>query len=92
MKRFFKTNCPVLALAAVIALTARADEMDLINEWPEHELEFARLVYSDNGTRYWGGAWDTDWPEAEFFFPERGLAVCRESIWATKVPWVNEAS
>jgi hypothetical protein len=68
MERFIKTRSAGLALAALCALTAGADETDLIGVWPDHEFEFARLVYSDGGRSYYGTSWTIDFPEAEFFF------------------------
>ena len=71
MKRFFRKTYPALALTAATAftaLTASADETDLLGVWPEHEFEFARMVYSDNGVGWQGGSWRVDFPEAEFFF------------------------
>jgi hypothetical protein len=75
MKRFFKNGLSglTLALVAVTALLARADEADLIDVWPEYEFEFARMIYSDGGRSYYNPAWTIDFPEAEFFF-QKGVS------------------
>jgi len=36
----------------------------------EHEVEFARLFYSDGGYGWRGGSWRVDWPDAEYHFTE----------------------
>jgi hypothetical protein len=36
--------------------------------WPDHEFEFARLIYTDAGGRYYDRSWTIDFPTAEFFF------------------------
>jgi hypothetical protein len=68
MTRIFKTRLCALALAALFAQAAVADETELLDVWPEHEFDFARLIYTDAGRNYYSPAWTIDFPEAEFFF------------------------
>ncbi|MGD8340397.1 MAG: DUF4159 domain-containing protein [Gammaproteobacteria bacterium] len=53
---------------AVVMLTARGQGSDSLSQWPEHEFDFARLVYSSSGYGRFRGTWDVDYPSAEFFF------------------------
>jgi len=76
MQRFLKTRIPVLGLFVLGALAARGDEADTIDRWPEHEFDFARLVYTFNPYGRGNGDWSTDYPEAEYFF---SLGVSRLS-------------
>jgi hypothetical protein len=55
-------------VAALSIQTAAADEASLIGVWPDHEFEFARLIYRDRGGGLYSPAWTIDFPEAEFFF------------------------
>jgi hypothetical protein len=68
MKRFFKTFLAGVVVAALSIQTAAADEASLIGVWPDHEFEFARLIYRDRGGGLYSPAWTIDFPEAEFFF------------------------
>jgi hypothetical protein len=68
MKRIFKNRVSALAAVALAALSARGDEIDTLDSWPEYELEFARMYYTYNSFGSGSGDWRTDWPEAEFFF------------------------
>ena len=67
MKRKLTSRALGLALIGVIALTASGQRIDALRQWPEHEFDFARLIYSGGGFGY-RGSWDVDYPEAEFFF------------------------
>ena len=60
----------MIVAVGALALTARGQDASRRVPWPDHEFEFARLVYPDGSFRgYRGrGAWSTDYPEAEFFF------------------------
>lgn len=62
----------LLACAALIALAGRADtQATRLGKWPDHEFEFARLVYYDGGScRFYDPCWSVDYPEAEHFFGE----------------------
>lgn len=73
MKRFFKKRYTALAAIAFTALSARGDEIDTLGTWPEHELSFARMLYTYNSFGSGSGDAYTDWPDAEFFF-SRGIS------------------
>ena len=68
MNRILKIRVPALGLLALVVLGARGDESDTIGRWPDHELEFARMIYSLNSYRPGNGDAFTDFPEAETFF------------------------
>jgi hypothetical protein len=68
MQRFLKTRIPVLGILALTLLTAHGDESDTLSRWPQHEFDFARMVYKLNSYLPGNGDAFTDYPEAEYFF------------------------
>ena len=70
MRRTHITRATILAAscaASVLAFLAHGQSYEAIRQLPQHEFDFARLVYAGGGFRY-RGTWDVDYPEAEFFF------------------------
>ena len=71
---------------SVLALVAHGQSYEAQRLMPEHEFDFARLVYAGGGFRY-RGTWDVDYPEAEFFF-HKDRENIRElaALWRPDVP------
>ena len=69
-----------IAALAVIAVAARGDNPKRPELWPRHELEFARLIYTDRGVCPWFECWTVDQPQAEIYFTEGVSRLSRLDI------------
>lgn len=59
------------ATVAALLLSLPGDAQELSRTWPDHEFEFARLIYYDGGRCHvMDPCWTVDYPEAEDFFAE----------------------
>ena len=71
----------MIACIAAAAVGGRADVTQRTVKWPDHEFEFARLVYNDGGLcRVYDPCWTVDYPEAESFFAEGVSRLTRTEL------------
>ena len=61
-----------IAVAGVlVAMAAASNNFATAPAWPTSEVQFARLLYSEQrGYGYGGRSWEVDWPDAEYHFTE----------------------
>jgi hypothetical protein len=71
----------IAAAGALVAIAAAGNNFDDGAGWPTAEMQFARLLYSEQrGYGYGGRSWEVDWPDAEYHFTEGVTRLTRIDV------------